>query len=167
MSSDGEIKALSERVGAYLMQSSRSLVTAESCTGGWLGKALTDVAGSSRWYKGGVVTYSNELKQRLLHVSEYSLGTHGAVSDVVVSEMAAGALRGLHGDIAIAISGIAGPGGESPGKPVGTVWIAWAWNDGHSTRVNARVKMFSGDREEVRRQSVVAALTGVLEMHIE
>jgi nicotinamide-nucleotide amidase len=81
--------------------------------------------------------------------------------------MAAGALRSLQGDIAIAISGIAGPGGESPGKPVGTVWIAWAWNDGHSTRVNARVKMFEGGREEVRRQSVVAALAGVLEMHIE
>ncbi len=164
MNSDDDIFKLSVRVSQHLGDSGRKLVTAESCTGGWLGKALTDIPGSSRWYSGGVVVYSNPLKQQLLDVTEESLATHGAVSDVVVSEMATGALRNLMGDIAVAISGIAGPDGDQPGKPVGTVWIAWAWHHGQSIHVNARLKLFTGDREEVRRRSVVAALSGLMEV---
>jgi nicotinamide-nucleotide amidase len=164
MNSDDEIFKLAVQVSQRLGQSGRKLVTAESCTGGWLGKALTDIPGSSRWYLGGVVAYSNALKQQLLDVTEDSLKTHGAVSDAVVSEMAAGALRNFSADIAVAISGIAGPEGEQSGKPVGTVWIAWAWRHGQSMRVNARLKLFTGDREEVRRRSVIAALGGLMEM---
>ena len=164
MNSDDDIFKLAVHVSQHLAQSGRELVTAESCTGGWLSKALTDIPGSSAWYLGGVVAYSNALKQQLLDVSEQSLETHGAVSDAVVSEMATGALRNFSADIAVAISGIAGPDGEQPGKPVGTVWIAWAWRHGQSMRVNARLKLFTGDREEVRRRSVVAALSGLLEV---
>jgi len=164
MNSDDEIVKIVVRLSQHLATSGRTLVTAESCTGGWLGKALTDIPGSSSWYLGGVVAYSNGLKQQLLNVSEDSLATHGAVSDAVVSEMATGALRSLKGDIAVAISGIAGPGGEQPGKPVGTVWIAWAWRHGQSIHVNARLKLFTGDREEIRRLSVVAALNGLMEL---
>ena len=164
MRGDEDIFKLAVRVSQYLGDSGRKLVTAESCTGGWLGKALTDIPGSSCWYLGGVVVYSNALKQQLLDVAEESLTNHGAVSDVVVSEMATGALRNFAADIAVAISGIAGPDGEQPGKPVGTVWIAWAWRHGQSVRVNARLKLFTGDREEVRRRSVVAALSGLMEI---
>jgi nicotinamide-nucleotide amidase len=164
MNSDDEIFRSAMQVSQHLALSDRTLVTAESCTGGWLGKALTDIPGSSRWYLGGVVAYSNGLKQQLLSVTEESLVTHGAVSDAVVSEMATGALRNFKGDIAVAISGIAGPDGEQPGKPVGTVWIAWAWRHGQSIHVNARLKLFTGDREEVRRRSVIAALSGLMEV---
>ena len=164
MNNDSDIFKHSVMVSQHLLESQRQLVTAESCTGGWIGKALTDIPGSSRWYRGGVIVYSNELKQQLLGVSEQTLITHGAVSDAVVREMATGALEHLAGDIAVAISGIAGPDGAQPGKPVGTVWIAWAWRHGQAVHVNARLKLFTGDREEVRRRSVLAALQGVGEL---
>lgn len=164
MNNDSDIFKHAVMVSQHLLESQRQLVTAESCTGGWIGKALTDIPGSSRWYRGGVIVYSNELKQQLLGVSEQTLITHGAVSDAVVREMATGALEHLGGDIAVAISGIAGPDGAQPGKPVGTVWIAFAWRHGQAVHVNARLKLFTGDREEVRRRSVVAALQGVGEL---
>jgi len=164
MSNDNDLFKQALAVSLHLLETQRQLVTAESCTGGWAGKVLTDLPGSSRWYRGGVVSYSNELKQKLLNVSEATLQTHGAVSDAVVREMASGALEQLGGDMAIAISGIAGPDGAQPGKPVGTVWIAWAGRHGHAVHVNARLKLFSGDREEVRRRSVMAALQGVMEL---
>ncbi|MGE0114866.1 MAG: CinA family protein [Steroidobacteraceae bacterium] len=164
MTSDDDLFKLAVQVGHHLSNSKRQLVTAESCTGGWLGKTLTDVAGSSAWYLGGVVAYSNELKQRLLQVSTETLAVHGAVSDATTQEMARGALEQLGGQVAVAISGIAGPDGTLPGKPVGTVWFAWAWRHGQAIRSNARLKLISGDREEVRRRSVAVALSGIIEL---
>jgi len=161
---DDDLFKLALQVGHHLSNTQRQLVTAESCTGGWLGKALTDIPGSSGWYQGGVVVYSNALKQSLLKVSEKTLATHGAVSDAAVREMAVGALEHLAGQLSVAISGIAGPNGEQPGKPVGTVWFAWAWRHGQAIHVNARLKIISGDRDEVRRRSVATALSGVLEL---
>lgn len=164
MTTDDDLFKLALQVGHHLSNSQRQLVTAESCTGGWVGKALTDIPGSSRWYQGGVVAYSNALKQSLLSVSEVTLLTHGAVSDATVREMAIGAVERLGGHLSLAVSGIAGPDGEQPGKPVGTVWFAWAWRHGQAIHVKARLKLIDGDRSEVRRRSVAMALTGVLEL---
>lgn len=164
MTSEDDLFKLAVRVGHHLSTSSRQLVSAESCTGGWVGKALTDVPGSSTWYLGGVVAYSNDIKQSLLRVSKETLAVHGAVSDATVREMACGALEQLGGHIAVAVSGIAGPNGAQPGKPIGTVWFAWAWRHGQAIHANARLKLISGDREQVRRRSVAMALTGVLEL---
>lgn len=164
MTNDDDLFKLAVQVGHHLSNTSRTLVSAESCTGGWVGKVLTDVPGSSGWYLGGVVAYSNELKRQLLRVADETLEVHGAVSDATVREMASGALQQLGGHIALAVSGIAGPGGEQPGKPVGTVWFAWAWRHGQAVHSNARLKLISGDREEVRRRSVAMALSGVLEL---
>lgn len=164
MTSDEDLFKLAVQVGHHLSNSQRQLVAAESCTGGWVGKALTDVAGSSSWYLGGVVAYSNELKHGLLRVNADTLAMHGAVSEATVREMASGALEQLGGQIAVAVSGIAGPGGAQPGKPVGTVWFAWAWRHGQAIHGNARLKLISGDRDEVRRRSVAMALNGVLEL---
>jgi nicotinamide-nucleotide amidase len=164
MSNDDDLFKLAVQVGHHLSNSRRQLVTAESCTGGWVGKVLTDIAGSSGWYAGGVVAYSNELKQSLLQVSDQALAMHGAVSEATVREMATGALAQLGGQIAVAVSGIAGPTGAEPGKPVGTVWFGWAWRHGQAIHANARLKLISGDRDEVRRRSVVTALSGLLEL---
>jgi nicotinamide-nucleotide amidase len=164
MTSDDSLFKLAVQVGHHLSNSGRQLVTAESCTGGWLGKALTDVPGSSGFYLGGVVAYSNALKRSLLQVTDTTLTAHGAVSEAAVREMACGALAQLGGQVAVAISGIAGPGGELPGKPVGTVWFAWAVRRGQAIDCNTRLKLISGDREAVRRRSVVTALNGVLEL---
>lgn len=164
MANDEDLFKLAVQVGHHLANTGRQLVSAESCTGGWVGKALTDVPGSSGWYLGGVVAYSNELKQRILRVGGETLAVHGAVSDATVREMACGALEQFGGHIALAVSGIAGPGGAQSGKPVGTVWFAWAWRHGQAIHSNARLKLFSGDRDEVRRRSVAMALGGVLEL---
>jgi len=164
MISDDDLFKLAVQVGHHLTNSQRQLVTAESCTGGWVSKAVTDIVGSSGWYLGGAVVYSNELKQRLLLVKSETLSMHGAVSEATVREMASGALEQLGGQIAVAISGIAGPHGAQPGKPVGTVWFAWAWRHGQAIHSNARLKLIGGDREEVRRRSVLTALNGVLEL---
>ena len=134
------------------------LVTAESCTGGWLAKCCTDLPGSSRWYEGGVVSYSNTLKTRLLGVQTRTLEQEGAVSAATVREMAEGALRLLGGDVAVAVSGIAGPTGASPGKPVGTVWFAWA---APGIPIMTRCVHFSGDRAAVRTGAVETALAGL------
>jgi nicotinamide-nucleotide amidase len=154
------LKWLSARVGEALLSHGLVLSTAESCTGGWVGAAITDIPGSSEWFDCGFVTYSNQSKQRLLGVSEQTLATCGAVSEATVREMAAGALARSGADMALAVSGIAGPGGGSPHKPVGHVWIAWARRDGVTM---ARAFHFDGGRTTVRRRAVEAALSGVLE----
>jgi nicotinamide-nucleotide amidase len=161
MISDAELLQLSERVGTALLARRRRLVTAESCTGGWIGKVLTDVAGSSQWYLGGVVSYSDALKESVLGVSTAMLAAHGAVSEATARAMATGALDALGGDIAVAVTGVAGPGGGTTEKPVGTVWFAWAMRDGDRFDVQVLREVFAGDRESVRRATVERALRGV------
>lgn len=163
---DDDLYKLSAKLGHLLLESRRRLVTAESCTGGWVGKAVTDVPGSSAWYLGGIVAYDNGIKQALLGVAPATLQMHGAVSDATVQEMAIGALTALGGDVAVAVSGIAGPGGEQSGKPVGTVWFGWAWRHGQAVRHRTRLKIFEGDRDYVRHRSVQMALSGVLEIDL-
>ena len=144
-----------------LTQRGWMLATAESCTGGWIAKCCTDVAGSSAWFDRGFVTYSNAAKQDMLGVRAETLAQYGAVSEAVVAEMATGALRHSQAHIAVAVSGIAGPSGGSPEKPVGTVCFAWAMRNGE---VLTKTCQFAGDREAVRWQSVVFALNGILQM---
>jgi nicotinamide-nucleotide amidase len=153
------MQALAKRVGERLKAARAKLVTAESCTGGWAAQAVTSVAGSSAWFERGFVTYSNDAKRELLGVREDTLRTHGAVSEETAREMAQGALSRGKGTVALAVTGVAGPGGGSPGKPVGTVCFAWA----SARSVRAETQQFAGDRESVRRQSVVRALEGVLQ----
>ena len=158
---DKELEGLSVRVGAALLERKSMLACAESCTGGWVSEVVTATAGSSQWFERGFVTYSNAAKQELLGVKADTLRQDGAVSEAVVREMAAGALRRSHAQAALAISGVAGPSGGSPGKPVGTVCFAWVLQGGEPT---AETLHFSGDREAVRKQSVVYALQGLLRM---
>ncbi len=153
------IDSLTCSVARALSMSCHRLVTAESCTGGWLAKAITDLAGSSTWFDRGFVTYSNESKIELLGVRQRTLGMHGAVSEETAREMATGALANSHADIAVAITGIAGPDGGTVDKPVGTVWIAWAGRDKHTmTALHA----FEGSRNHVRGVSVIEALKGLV-----
>ena len=162
MTTDQELFALSERVGQKLLGAGRRLATAESCTGGWVAKACTDVAGSSQWFECGFVTYSNAAKIRDIGVAERTLVDHGAVSEVTVREMAAGALRVSGADVAVAISGIAGLDGGTSTKPVGTVWFGVAWRQGAAVVVGAERQVFGGNRELVRRRSVERSLQMVL-----
>ena len=134
------------------------IATAESCTGGWIAQQLTELSGSSAWFDRGFVTYSNEAKQQMLGVSAHTLEQHGAVSEAVVREMAEGALANSSANLAIAVSGIAGPTGGTAEKPVGLVWMAWAIKEG---RVDAESQIFTGDRAEVRRQAVDYVLRGI------
>lgn len=166
MTTDTELQRLATKVGAQLLDGERRLVTAESCSGGWIGKVLTDVPGSSAFYLGGVVSYSNTLKQSLLGVLPSTLAQQGAVSEATVLEMAIGALETLGGHIAVAVSGIAGPDGAQPGKPVGTVWFSWAWRDGDEIEHRTALETFSGDRESVRRQTVQRALAEILKLNV-
>ena len=159
---DAELRRLAERLGARLMDRRQVLATAESCTGGWIAKSVTDIAGSSDWFGYGIVSYSNPAKQELLGVTIPSLVGHGAVSEAVVREMAEGALRQGNADVSVAVSGVAGPGGGSPDKPVGTVWFAWAELSDEGMRSRARRHRFEGDRDAVRRQTVAVALEGLL-----
>jgi nicotinamide-nucleotide amidase len=163
MSTDAQLAALALRVGRHLRQTHRMAATAESCTGGWIAKALTDIAGSSQWFTEGFVTYSNAAKSRSLGVSAAVLAARGAVSEAVARAMARGALHRSGADLAVAVTGIAGPDGGVPGKPVGTVWMAWAERRGRRVRVSAELKHFNGGREAVRRKTVKAALAGLLE----
>ena len=149
-------------VAGHLLASGRQLVTAESCTGGWIAKACTDRPGSSQWFRGGVVVYTDELKVALLGVQPGTLAGHGAVSEATVREMACGALGRLGGDVAVAVSGIAGPDGGTADKPVGTVWFAWAMRAPGGTDVCTAIHLLAGNREQVRQQAVVVALRGVL-----
>ncbi len=152
-------RALGERLAARGLR----MATAESCTGGWIAKVLTDIPGSSKWFEGGLVVYSNAAKVHLLGVPPETLARSGAVSGEVVAALAHGALERLDAQIAVAVSGVAGPGGGSPAKPVGTVWLAWGWySPGGTITTHGTHHLFSGDREAVRRQSVVAALQGTI-----
>lgn len=156
--SDAMLSEAAAGLGDDLRARGLMIVTAESCTGGWVAKALTDRAGSSDYVLGGLVTYSNDAKVSLLGVTEASLDNHGAVSEPVVREMVAGALVATGAQVAVSISGVAGPGGGSDDKPVGTVWFAW----GRSLMdTECVVEHFSGDRDAIRRQAVLFALQGV------
>lgn len=154
--------ALGERafaVAAGLKAQGRTLALAESCTGGWIAKCCTDLAGSSAWFEAGFVTYSNRAKSEALGVRAASLQRYGAVSEIVAAEMARGARSAAHADWAISVTGIAGPDGGSPDKPVGTVCFGWVGPDDEPETETCR---FDGDRDEVRRQTVAHALDGLL-----
>jgi len=153
---------MSAELGRRLLTRGWSVTTAESCTGGWVAKALTDVAGSSQWFSMGFVTYGNEAKHQLLGVPKFRLARHGAVSEPVVRSMARGALRRSHAQLAVAISGIAGPAGAVPGKPVGTVWFAWARRGSRGVEVWSLRRKFPGNRRAVREASVRFALLRLL-----
>lgn len=160
---DATIAELAARLLAALAARGQSVATAESCTGGWIAKALTDVAGSSQSFGYGWVTYSNDAKSELLGVDAHIIDSEGAVSEPVVAAMARSALELARADYAVAVSGIAGPGGGSDAKPVGTVWLAWAQRSGEGrVTVTTRLVRYAGPRAAVRRQSVVAALEGLL-----
>jgi nicotinamide-nucleotide amidase len=161
---DLDLARLAARVGRRLLNSRRAVATAESCTGGWIAKALTDIAGSSQWFAEGFVTYSNESKVLRLGVPRSVLRNDGAVSEAAVRAMAVGALRRTGARLAVAVTGIAGPGGAVPGKPVGTVWLGWAERHGRAIRVAVQLKHFRGDREAVRRKTVRVALQGLLDL---
>jgi len=151
---------LAERVGRALAPLRLKLATAESCTGGLVAGAITGIPGSSAWFERGFVTYSNEAKVEMLGVSAATIAVYGAVSEATAGEMAAGAVAHSRADIAVAVTGVAGPDGGTADKPVGMVCFAWARRGGV---VEAATRLFPGDREAVRRASVVFALTGVLD----
>lgn len=156
--SDQQLAGAGSDLGELLERRGLTIATAESCTGGWVAKVLTDRAGSSAYVESGLVSYSNRAKQHLLGVKESLLLEHGAVSEPVVRAMVSGALAATGVNVAVAISGVAGPGGGSAEKPVGTVWFAWGTCGADTV---ATVQHFEGDREAVRRQSVLYALQGV------
>ena len=156
-----QITRLARQVGEACRRRGVTLATAESCTGGGVAEAITRIAGSSQWFDRGFVTYANAAKQELLGVRAETLRAHGAVSEAVACEMAAGALARSSAGASVAVTGIAGPGGATPDKPVGLVWLAWADRGG---RVQPRAFVFPGDRAAVRRQSVAVALQGLLDL---
>ena len=158
MNNDEDLADLATDIGQELINKGLKLATAESCTGGWVSKAVTDIDGSSQWFECALVTYSNQAKHELLGVEQALLDEHGAVSQATVKAMVLGLLDRCAADVGISISGVAGPGGGSEEKPVGTVWIAWA-KPGQV--IEARRFNFMGDRESIRRQSVAEALMGV------
>jgi nicotinamide-nucleotide amidase len=162
-STDQELKRLAARVGRHLLTAGRWVTTAESCTGGWIAKALTDVPGSSQWFGEGFITYGNDAKVRTLRVSRSVLDREGAVSAAVARAMAKGALKRAGAHVAVAVTGIAGPDGAVPGKPVGTVWLCWAARRGRRTRLTVQLRRFRGNREAVRRKTVRLALAVLLE----
>ncbi|HUI62468.1 MAG TPA: nicotinamide-nucleotide amidohydrolase family protein [Steroidobacteraceae bacterium] len=178
MADDRELAELVERVAHWALRAGYRIVTAESCTGGWIAKAFTDLPGSSRWFECGFVTYSDAAKMRDLGVSRRTLAEHGAVSGATVREMAAGALRATAADVAVAVSGIAGPDGGSAEKPVGTVWFcvaraadlkSGATESGAGAfdspaGLIAEGSLFGGDRESIRRLSVEHALKLLLRL---
>ena len=157
-----EIDTLAARLVAELKARRLTLATAESCTGGWIAQAVTSVSGSSACFGYGLVTYSDDAKMRLLNVPRTLLAEHGAVSEAVVRSMAGGAIRISGADLAVAVSGIAGPTGGSEEKPVGTVWFAWSRMSEEGPRTETLHERFDGDREAVRRQTVVKALSGLV-----
>lgn len=155
---DAQLRQLAEDVAVLMRERKLMLVTAESCTGGFIAKVLTDLPGSSAWFDAGVVTYSYEAKEALLGVNPRTLERTGAVSEETVLEMVSGALARFGAGAAVAVTGIAGPTGGTEGKPVGTVWIGWKRRGGYA---HARVFHFQGDRDAIRRQTVAAALDGL------
>jgi nicotinamide-nucleotide amidase len=160
--SDLALLRQARRVGRALLARHWRVATAESCTAGWVAKVLTDVAGSSRWVEAGYIVYSNAAKIRDLKVSIATLRRHGAVSEATALAMARGAVRATGAELAVAITGIAGPDGGTAHKPVGTVWFGLAGRQ-RAGRATATVRVFAGDREAVRRQSVACALQLILQ----
>ena len=153
-----DLEAIAQQLGGQLMAEGAMMATAESCTGGWVAQTLTSLAGSSNWFDAGFVTYSNGAKERMLGVQPQTLMEHGAVSEAVVLQMARGACNNSSATYSVAISGVAGPGGGSEEKPVGTVWIAWMT----PKKIWAKKFLFDGDRKSVRKQAVAEALKGLL-----
>jgi nicotinamide-nucleotide amidase len=158
--SDGQLQEDAAAVADLLKRLGWMLTAAESCTGGWVAKVCTDLPGSSGWFERGFVTYTNEAKREMLGVSAETLAANGAVSEATVAEMAAGALQHSRAQVSLAISGIAGPGGETPDKPVGTVCFAWC-REGEPAQTERCC--FAGEREQVRRQAVQHALNGIVQ----
>ncbi len=158
---DTELAALAREVASAATATHARIVTAESCTGGWIAKMLTDVAGSSTWFDCGMAAYSYEAKQALLGVQPHTLQAHGAVSRETAVEMVSGALVHSGATLAVAVTGIAGPGGGTADKPVGTVWIGWKRRGDYP---DAQLFHFDGDRDAVRRKTVDAALAGLLRL---
>ena len=156
-----DLESLSSELGALLNKKNYFFTTAESCTGGWVGQSLTSVPGSSSWYGCGFITYSNIAKHKILEVSKDTLNNHGAVSQEVVEEMVIGALKKSRANLGVAISGIAGPGGGTPERPVGTVCLAWKLNDLPQL---STTEVFDGLREEVRFKSVSKAIEGAISL---
>ena len=154
-----DIDDLSRQLGEACLAAKVMLATAESCTGGGVGEAITRTAGSSAWFDRGFVTYSNDAKVDLLGVKQETIGSHGAVSEAVAREMALGALHQSSADIAVAVTGVAGPGGGTATKPVGLVWFAWASLDG---ALESRFEILGGDRAAIRQQAVLEALRGLV-----
>ena len=155
------ITALAKKVGVALKARKLTLATAESCTGGGVAEAITRIAGSSEWFECGFVTYSNRAKQELLNVKPATLKKYGAVSEQVAAEMVIGCLRHSGADITLVVTGIAGPSGGTPTKPVGTVCFAWAEKKGKKI---LKTLYFQGSRKEIREQSVFCALQGILDL---
>jgi nicotinamide-nucleotide amidase len=160
---DARLDRVANRVGNALHASHSMLTTAESCTGGWVAKILTDIPGSSSWFDRGFVTYTNQAKQDMLGVGADLLEQHGAVSAPVVEAMARGALQASQARFSLAITGIAGPGGATADKPVGLVWFGWGKETGGEFTLRSERHVFEGNREAVRRQAVQTALLGVLD----
>ena len=159
--SEQELRDLAEQLGECLKAKGLKLASAESCTGGWLAKIITDIPGSSAWFTGSVVSYSNEAKQSLLGVNADTLAEFGAVSGDTVLEMSDGLFARTDADVAVSVSGIAGPDGGSEDKPVGLVWLSWGKRD---KSVFANPFNFDGDREDVRKQSIKQALNNLLDL---
>ena len=156
-----QVALLGERLRALHWQ----MATAESCTGGGIGYYLTELAGASDWFAGGVLAYNNGVKQDALNVDADTLLQHGAVSEQVVAQMARGVFHVMHVDCSVAVSGVAGPDGGTADKPVGCVWLAWAWRDGAgNTQVRTHRAQFDGSRSEVRMQTVLCAIEGMLSL---
>ncbi len=163
MAETESIATLSEALVSELIQSGSWLSVAESCTGGWIAKALTDIGGSSQCFGYGIVSYSNGAKESMLGVNPARLNEHGAVSDAVVREMVAGVLNLSGADYAVAVSGIAGPGGGTEEKPVGTVWFGWAVRNSKKPSIDTEKHIIKGDREAVRMRTVIIAMQGIRE----
>ncbi len=159
--SEQELRDLAEQLGECMKAKGLTLATAESCTGGWLAKIITDIPGSSAWFTGSVVCYSNESKHSLLGVDENTLNEFGAVSGETVLELSDGLFAHTDADVAVSVSGIAGPDGGSEEKPVGLVWLSWGKRD---KSVHAKPFNFGGDREDVRKQSIKQALNNLLDL---
>jgi nicotinamide-nucleotide amidase len=164
-----DLQQLSEQVGQCLLRDKLILVTAESCTGGWISQCITDISGSSQWFDRGFVTYSNQAKRDMLGVTAETLEKYGAVSEQTVIEMVQGALRNSPADVAVAVSGVAGPGGGSLEKPVGLVWHAWATTSAATlTTEHAKPitlsEQYLGNRQQIREQTVKCALDGILRL---
>jgi nicotinamide-nucleotide amidase len=163
MGNDDTIEELSAALVSDLLIAGKSVATAESCTGGWVAKSITDIAGSSGCFAYGIVSYSNGAKESILAVKPATLQQHGAVSEQTVTEMAAACMHLSGADLTVAVSGIAGPDGGSDDKPVGTVWFGWAVRRGGEVSATAQMYTFKGDRRQVRLQSVIVALQGLRE----